>query len=382
MQTKYQPLFTDLRLNNGVVLHNRIAMCPMLIFAAQADGTPSAQDCAYFQLRNEFGQLLITGATTIAPHIQCAQQQMSLDTDAAIPAFRQLATVMQAQGNKGIVQLQHPGRQASIGYAQSHQAYAPTALDFPFLDYPVQELTNSQIEQIIQAFGQATARAIAAGFSGVEIHGANHYLLQQFFSQYSNRRTDAWGGSLTKRMAFPLAVAQEVLRVARQLKPDFIVGYRLSPEEIHGANIGYTIDESLQLIEQLAQLDLDYLHTSIYSSATFRVPAYKAFALRGNRTKPMNALIHDQIAGRSALMVSGSIRTPAATLDGLNYGDLVALGVVALSDPQFTNKIRTDHLDQINLNVHGREQDLQLPPALIQKYRAKAPLPPVLGLSK
>ena len=56
--------------------------------------------------------------------------------------------------------------------------------------------------------------------------------------------------------------------------------------------------------------------------------------------------------------------------------------MVALSDPQFTNKIRTDHLDQINLNVHGREQDLQLPPALIQKYRAKAPLPPVLGLSK
>lgn len=183
-------------------------------------------------------------------------------------------------------------------------------------------------------------------------------------------------------MAFPLAVAQEVLRVARQLKPDFIVGYRLSPEEIHGANIGYTIDESLQLIEHLAQLDLDYLHTSIYSSATFRVPAYKAFALRGNRTKPMNALIHDQIASRSALMISGSIRTPVATLDGLNYGDLVALGVVALSDPQFTNKIRTDHLDQINLNVHGREQDLQLPPALIQKYRAKAPLPPVLGLSK
>lgn len=382
MQTKYQPLFNDFRLNNGVVLHNRIAMCPMLIFAAQADGTPSAQDCAYFQLRNEFGQLLITGATTIASHIQCAQQQMSLDNDAAIPAFSQLATVMQAQGNKGILQLQHPGRQASIGYVQSHQAYAPTALNFPFLDYPVQELTNSQIEQIIQAFGQATARAIAAGFSGVEIHGANHYLLQQFFSQYSNRRTDAWGGGLTKRMAFPLAVAQEVLRVARQLKPDFIVGYRLSPEEIHGANIGYTIDESLQLIEQLAQLDLDYLHTSIYSSATFRVPAYKAFALMGNRTKPMNALIHDQIAGRSALMVSGSIRTPAAALDGLNYGDLVALGVVSLSDPQFTNKIRTDHLDQINLNVQGREQDLQLPPALIQKYRAKAPWPPVLGLSE
>lgn len=89
---------------------------------------------------------------------------------------------------KGLCSLQHPGRQASIGYAQSHQAYAPTALDFPFLDYPVQELTNSQIEQIIQAFGQATARTIAAGFSGVEIHGANHYLLQQFFP---NILTDA-----------------------------------------------------------------------------------------------------------------------------------------------------------------------------------------------
>ncbi len=78
-------------------------------------------------------------------------------------------------------------------------------------------------------FGRATKRAIDAGFDGVEIHGANHYLLQQFFSKSTNKRMDYWGGSLEKRMHFPLAVIQEVKKVIKANAPeDFILGYRLS----------------------------------------------------------------------------------------------------------------------------------------------------------
>lgn len=380
MQEKYQPLFQDLKLNNGVTLHNRLAMCPMLVFAANEDGTPSDTDLAYFAKRNEFGQLLITGATTFMPNTKCGPNQLSIENDDAIASFRKLAKVMQEHGNKAIVQLQHPGREASVGYAKAGVAYAPSAINFPFLKYPVKELTNAEIEEIIAGFGKATARLIKAGFDGVEIHGANHYLLQQFFSAYSNRRNDHWGGSLEKRMNFPLAVTKEVIRVARELKPDFIVGYRISPEEVHGGNVGYTIDESLELIDQLSQLDLDYLHTSTYGGGNFEKDAYKALALKGNQAKPVNALIKDKIAQREAMIVSGSIRTPAEALDALNYGDIVAMGVVALSDPQFTNKIINDQIDQINLNVKERLKDLVIPDGLVSVYRSGAPLPPLEGL--
>ena len=95
------------------------------------------------------------------------------------------------------------------------------------------------ILRIIKSFGEATKRAIDSGFDGVEIHGANHYLLQQFFSKYSNRRTDQWGGSLENRMRFSLEVLKEVKSVVKShAKDDFIVGFRFCPEEIHGENIG------------------------------------------------------------------------------------------------------------------------------------------------
>ena len=90
-----------------------------------------------------------------------------------------------------------------------------------------------------------TRRAIEAGFDGVEIHGANTYLLQQFFSPHSNRRDDQWGGSLEKRMNFPLAIVDAVKQaVAKHAKAPFVVGYRISPEE--GTNPGITLEDTLQ----------------------------------------------------------------------------------------------------------------------------------------
>ncbi|BDR56803.1 hypothetical protein [Xylocopilactobacillus apis] len=380
MQEKYQPLFEELRLNNGVTLTDRLGMCPMLVFASNDDGTPSQLDLDYFKLRNEVGQILITGATTFQPHTKCGPHQLSIENDEAIEPFSKLASVMKEHGNKAIVQLQHPGREASVGYAETGNAYAPSAIDFPFLNYPVKELTDGQIKQIITDFGKATERLIKAGFDGVEIHGANHYLIQQFFSEYSNRRTDFWGGSLEKRMNFPIEVTKEVISVARKLKPDFIVGYRLSPEEIHGENVGYTIDDTLKLVDKLSDLDIDYLHTSTYGGGNFGKDAYKAYALKGNQTKPVNALIKEKIAKREAMIVSGSVKTPDDALDALNYGDIVAMGVVALSDPEFTNKIINDQIDQINLNVKDRLKELVIPEALVEVYKAGAPLPPLEGL--
>ena len=93
-------------------------------------------------------------------------------------------------------------------------------------------MSDEEIDATIRAFGDATRRAIEAGFDGIEIHGAKTYLIQQFFSPHSNRRTDKWGGDVNERMAFPLAVIESVKQAVREhAKSPFIIGYRLSPEE-------------------------------------------------------------------------------------------------------------------------------------------------------
>lgn len=111
-------------------------------------------------------------------------------------------------------------------------------------------------------FGEATRRAIQAGFDGIELHGANTYLLQQFFSPHSNRRTDKWGGSVEKRMTFALEVIKRVHEtVEKYANRPFIVGYRISPEEIEEP--GIRMADTLQFIDVLAEQPIDYLHVSM-----------------------------------------------------------------------------------------------------------------------
>lgn len=94
------------------------------------------------------------------------------------------------------------------------------------------ELTNEEIIDIIRDFAKATKIAITANFDGVEIHGANGYLLQQFYSPHANRRKDRWGGSREKRLEFPMEVINEVKSTVEKYGDDFfIIGYRSTPEE-------------------------------------------------------------------------------------------------------------------------------------------------------
>ena len=123
-------------------------------------------------------------------------------------------------------------------------------------------MSDEEVIQLIQAFGEATRRAIEAGFDGVELHGASGYIIQQFFSPHSNTRTDRWGGNLEKRLAFPLAVIEEVKRViAEHAKQPFIIGYRLSPEEPETP--GITMAETFALLDALADAELDYIHMAL-----------------------------------------------------------------------------------------------------------------------
>jgi fumarate reductase flavoprotein subunit len=198
------------------------------------------------------------------------------------------------------------------------------------------EMTEEQILEMIAFFGDATRRAIEAGFDGVEIHGANTFLLQQFFSPHSNRREDQWGGSREKRAKFPLEVMKEVQRVAKeQGAENFIVGYRFSPEELEEPGIHF--DDTMYLLNTLAELQPDYFH---FSMGAYTRPSI----VDSDDPEP---LITKYLAQRSPVLAQipimgvGSILQRADAEDAMKLGyDLLAVGKGFLIEPNWVNMIK------------------------------------------
>ncbi|HZK28411.1 MAG TPA: NADH-dependent flavin oxidoreductase [Thermoclostridium sp.] len=374
MSNKYDSLFEPITLGNGVESKNRFAMAPMLVFASNQDGSISQDDIEYFKLRNDTGGLIITGAAAVSEEGVGIITQMAVYEDENVEGLKKLSDVIKSKGNKAIMQLHNAGREALGAYMRYGKVLAPSSIDFPFLDYVPEELTHEQILSIIDDFGQATRRAIEAGYDGVEIHGANHYLLQQFFSAYSNKRDDQWGGSFEKRMAFPLAVLKKVKEVAaQQANKDFIVGYRISPEEVHGENIGYTVDESVKLINKVIENGADYLHVSTLD--------YKAMPGAGGKGEPIAQTVYKSINKTVPMILAGNILTPEDALAALEYTDIVALGRAVIIDPDFVVKVREGRANEIEKSVEGRLEQLRLSKQLVDFWSMEnTALPPLNGL--
>lgn len=181
-------------------------------------------------------------------------------------------------------------------------------------------------------------------------HGANHYLLQQFFSAFSNQRNDQWGGSLEKRMAFPLAVVKEVKRVvAEQASSNFIIGYRLTPEEIHGDVVGYDCKDATALVSEIVKNELDYIHLSLwggYNSTPNGVDQSYAELFK--------AVLDDQ----TKLLAVGGVFDEESAKDAVeNYTDIVVVGRGTLIDPQFGRKIQEGRGDEIFHEISPENMD-------------------------
>ncbi|UUX33301.1 NADH-dependent flavin oxidoreductase [Fundicoccus culcitae] len=358
MNKKYEKLFESVQLPNGRVLENRFVMAPMVVEGSSYEGDVQEDDLKYFARRSKSAGTLIAGAANVGPLGNAFGYGLSNKSDDQLEGLTQLATTMKADGATAIAQIFHPGREAKYSYKDEGKVYGPSDANYSFLPYPVTGLTAVQVEEFIGYFKDATRRSIAAGFDGVEIHGANHYLIQQFFSEISNTRTDQWGGSLEKRAAFPKAILKAVKEVVKDSgRIDFIIGYRISPEEIHGDNVGYTADEALYLIEELTNIGLDYIHT-----AQWGPEAYKTTSKRGqHQGQVINALVKDVIAGKAVLIGAGDVTSPDKALDALNYVDLVAMASAIIVEPDFVEKLKNGHEADINFDVAGRVEDLALP---------------------
>jgi len=353
---------------HGATTKNRLVQSPMLTNSGKDDGYVTQDTIDYYNARSQSAGMVIVEYTYVShaggPSRSWADNrlQLGLYKDDQKPGFAKLAKVLKKDGNKAILQLVHSGRESNYRAKQGEKVYAPSAFDFGFLDYEVTELTDAEIRQIIQDFGAATKRAIDCGFDGVELHGANHYLLQEFFSAWSNRRTDEWGGqTLDSRMHFILEVAREIFRVVKAYAPsDFIVGYRLSPEEIHGDNVGYDYKESNQLIKKLTEtFDFDYIHLSL--------PQYNARPAGVAQTYAQMA--KPNLTPATKLMIVGNVMSEEDAVDALNDTDLVAVGRATLIDPEFGLKICEGRGDEIIREISPAQvKAAKLTPGLVNLF--------------
>lgn len=350
MNPKYRPLMESFHFKNGVEVKNRIVLAPMTISYSQQDGTISDELIAYYEKRSNGVGLAVTGSTIVTPNSGVFGGELAADHDDKIPSLQRLATTIKKSGAKAILQIFHGGRESSPEVVPKSEIVSASAVAKEGLSLIPRALEEKEIREIIRAFGDSTRRAIEAGFDGVEIHGANRFLIQQFFSPYTNQRDDRWGGNIDKRMAFPLAVVDEVQKVVvEHAKQPFLVGYRLSPEEEWTP--GITMVDTLKLVEVLANKNLDYLHVSLmdFWSKPRR-------GVEDNRSRM--EIIHELVGQRVPVIGVGSIHTPDEALRALQSGvPFIALGRELIIDPDWVEKIALGKENEIRTELTLNDQE-------------------------
>ncbi|MFT9267191.1 NADH-dependent oxidoreductase [Oenococcus sp.] len=350
---------------HGARVNTRLVQSPMLSNSGNREMV-SQDTLDYYGARSQSAGMVIVEYTNVSvnggPSRTWAddRSQLAIYDDKFIPGMIKVAAALKKNGNKAILQLAHAGREANYAQAMGRVAEVPTAMDFPWIDYPLHELTDGEVRQVIKDFGSATKRAIDCGFDGVEIHGANHYLIQQFFSIFSNKRNDDWGGSLEKRMRFPLEIVKEVMRVVKEFAPkDFIVGYRISPEEIHSI-VGYSWHESTQLIQAITgNYDLDYIHISL--------PQYNDKPK--DSTKTFAELFQPAIGRQAKEIIVGNVLSEKDMQSAMQLSDLVAMARATLLDPQIALKIKEGRGNEIVDHISPEQvKKSHLTPGLINLF--------------
>ncbi|MCI2933291.1 NADH-dependent flavin oxidoreductase [Staphylococcus haemolyticus] len=363
MNKKYEKLFETVTLPNGVELKNRFVLAPLTHTSSNDDGTISDVEIPYIEKRSKDVGLAINAASNVNDIGKAFPGQPSVAHDSDIEGLKRLAQAMKKNGAKALVQIHHGGAQALANLTPNGDVVAPSPITLKSFgqqhEHDAREITPEEIEQTIKDFGEATRRVIEAGFDGVEIHGANHYLIHQFVSPYYNRRNDEW----SDHMKFPTAVIDEVLKAKSEYaSDDFIVGYRLSPEEAESPGISMEITE--QLINTITEKSIDYVHISLGDiHSTTREGKYAG----QERLK----LIHQWVDGRIPVIGIGSVFTADDALDAIKSTgvELVALGREILLDYNFISKIQEGKEDEIlsEFDPH-REDKHELPPNLWKQF--------------
>lgn len=319
----------------GITVKNRIVIPPMTEMMSFANGEVTRDELRYYRIHTGGAGMFVTAVAYVNDEGKGFEGELSASDDKFIPSLTSLADAIHKNGTKAILQIFSAGRMTFTSVLRGKKpvsASAVTALR-ENSEEP-RALTEAEVEQTIKDFGQATKRAILAGFDGVEIHGANTYLIQQFFSPHSNRREDKWGGSLEKRMAFPFAVIDEAQKaIDKYADKPFILGYRLSPEEVEKPGISF--DDTLAFVDAIKEKPIDYLHVSMGD-------VWRKSLNDNSIDTPLNLTIKEHLGDDIPLIGVGDIQTPAEAEKVLDKGiDFAAIGRESLREPNWVEKVES-----------------------------------------
>ncbi len=278
--------------------------------------------------------LIISGHCYVSPEGQAGAWQLGIADESALPGLTRMAAAVHRRGGKIALQLAHAGAHAKPGDAGVQPA-GPSALykdDAPFC----REMTRDDISRVVEAFARGADRAKRAGFDAVQIHAAHGYLLSQFLSPCSNRRTDDYGGPLANRGR----AALEVVRAVRQaVGSDYPVLIKVNSEDfIEG---GFSVEDMLELSALLEQAGIDAIEMSGSTlDKASRYPVSRLGASRENRGYYQEAARRFKRQTKVPLMLVGGLRTVDAAEDLVAGGitDYIALCRPLICEPGLVNR--------------------------------------------
>ena len=352
-------LFEKYKLNNNVEVPGRLAVAPMSLFIPAESGKITDEERQYLANHAKGIGLYILGAAVVSEEGIGIKGQPRAFSDKDIPSHVERAKIVKDQGALAICQIVHGGLFANRQYTGKTPLCPSADIGNKELERTGQlnddtrneELTNEDILRIINDFGRATEIALKAGYDGIEIHAANNFLVQQFYSGYYNKRKDEWGGSLEKRIRFPLEVVDSCCKIRDKYnKPEFIIGYRLSPEEPF--EDGITMTETLVLVRELIKKPIQYIHVSQKN--------YFQNTRRGEGSgTPRLKLIHDEIKGKVALIGVGGLYTAEDFNKALNsgYTEFIGVGRASMMNKDLAILLKEGKGDKLNLTVDPKNPD-------------------------
>ena len=340
MSTDANGLFTVTDIA-GVTLPNRWVVAPMTRVSATEDGAATATMARYYErfARGGFGLVITEGLYTDRAFSQGYIHQPGITDDTQVRAWQPVLEAVHRHGARIFAQIMHAGA-ISQGNRFRDTTLGPSAVEpkghqmefyYGKGTYPVPAaMTEEQIADAIEGFAASAARAVAAGFDGIEIHGANGYLIDQFLTGYANRRDDRWGGGTRQRTTFMRTVYEAV---RARVGIDVPVGVRISQGKVNDFTHKWAGREqdAEAIFGTLVEAGASYIH----------VTEHKAWepAFEGGRDS-LVALAR-RYAPRVALIANGGVQDAALAQEVLATGaDLVALGKAALANPDFPNRIR------------------------------------------
>lgn len=356
-------VFDALTLPNGSTLPNRIAKAAMEENMADDAHAPSEQLMRLYQTwaDGEAG-LIISGNVMVDRRAMTGPGGVVLEDQAQIETFERWARIGRSKGAQFWLQINHPGRQMRANLGQQTWAPSAVAMDLgkmsKHFDMP-RAMTPEMIDEVIQRFARTARLAELAGFSGVQIHAAHGYLLSQFLSPLTNRRTDEWGGFLENRARLLL----EIVRAVRaEVSAGFAVAVKLNSADFQRG--GFSAEEAERVVSLLNELAVDLVELS---GGSYEAPAMQGQA-RDGRTLAREAYFLEfareiRKVAKMPVMVTGGIRRLPVAEQVIDSGvDMVGIGTALAIDPYLPRDWRL-----------GKSSAPQLPP-ITWKNKALASL--------